>query len=120
MSNGFPVKLFAFAFRAVFAGLGCRFFRLHTATLFASPAVVVDAPAFGCLAVQARRPQGAFEEPADDAREIVRTVRLRTFAFQFSEDDPVVVPFGPKGRIVVAPQKSSAALPSGHCGRLSN
>ena len=93
---------------------------MHSATLFASPAVVVDAPAFGCLAVHARCPQGAFEEPVDDAREIVRTMRLRKFAFQFPEDQPVVVPFGPKGRIVVAPQESSAALPSGHCGRLSN
>ena len=120
MSNGFPVKLFRFSFRAVFAGVKRRFFRLHTATLFASPAVVVDAPAFGGLAGQARGPQVAFEEPADDAREIVRTVRLRKFAFQFPEDQPVVAPSGPKGRIVVAPQEISAALSSGHFRRLSN
>ena len=93
---------------------------MHSATLFAPPAVVVDAPAFGCLAVQARCPQGAFEESADDAREVARTVRFRKFAFQLSKDQPVVVSFGPKGRIVVAPQKIKAALPSGHCGRLSN
>ena len=57
-SRRFPIKLFAFAFRAVFAGFGRRFFRLHSVTLFASPVAVFDAPAFDDLWLWPREVSG--------------------------------------------------------------
>ncbi len=53
-SRRFPIKLFAFAFRAVFAGFGRRFFRLHSVPLL-TPTIVSSSPAFGGLAARLGR-----------------------------------------------------------------
>ena len=90
------------AFRAVFAGVERRFFRLHSATLFASPAVVVDAPAFSGLADHPRRPERGKKKTANDFRGLAV---LELFAADLAEDDAVVLAFGPPGGIVVSPGK---------------
>ena len=84
--------------------------------LFA-PVAVFDAPAFGGLAGHARCPERGKKKTANDLRGLAVP---ELFAADLAEDDAVVLAFGPKGRIVVAPQEISAALSFGHCGRLSN
>ena len=104
------------AFRAVFARVKRRFFRLHSVTLSA-PVAVFDAPAFGGLAAHARSPERGKKKTANDLRGLAVP---ELFAADLAEDDPVVLPFGPPGGIVVAPLKILAAFPSGHFRRLSN
>ena len=104
------------AFRAVFAGLGRRFFLLHSVTLFA-PVAVFDAPAFGGLAAHARDPERGKKKTANDLRGLAVP---ELFAADLAEDDAVVLALGLPGGIVVAPQEISAALPSGHFRRLSS
>ena len=116
MSNGFPIKLIALAFRAVFAGPVRRFFRLHSVPLVA-PTVVFASPAFGCLAGHARGPERGKKKTANDLRGLAV---LELFAADLAEDDAVVLAFGQPGGIVVAPQEILAAPLSGHCVRLSN
>ena len=116
ISRRFPVKLFALAFRTVFAGLGRPFFRLHSVTLFA-PVAVFDAPAFGGLAAHPRRPERGKKKTANDFRGLAVP---ELFAADLTEDDAIVLALGLPGGIVVAPLKILAAFPSGHFRRLSN
>ena len=75
---------------------------MHSATLFASPAVVVDAPAFGGLAGHARGPERGKKKTADDSRGLAV---LELFASDLAEDDAVVLALRPVFGILVAPGK---------------
>ena len=98
----------------MFTGLRSRFFRLHSATLFALPAVVVDAPAFRRLAGHARSPGRGKKKTANDFRGLAV---LELFAADLAEDDAVVLAFGLPGGIVVAPGELGRAFLAGHKGK---
>ena len=108
----------------MFAGLGRRFFRLHSVTknrgrrrAFRPPPVVAPLPACACLAVHSVLPEVGPEKGVDGS---VGGKAAEGHFSDFAIDDPVVVPLGLPGRILLAPLEISAAFPSGHFRRLSN
>ena len=108
----------------MFAGLGRRFFRLHSVTrnrgrrgAFRPSPVAAPLSACACLAVHSVLPEVGPEKGVDGS---VGGKAAEGHFADFAKGDPVVVPFGLPGWVLLAPLEISAAFPSGHFRRLSN
>ena len=84
---------------------------------FRPPPVAAPLPACAGLAVHSVLPEVGPEKGVDGS---VGGKAAEGRFSDFAKDDPVVVPLGLPGRILVAPLEILAAFPSGHFRRLSN